>query len=447
MPNLAPTIRTSPATKLARALEELSHNDVDYWSYKRMAQRPGLHGIVRYPAMMVPRMQADILDAATTVLPALTRVLDPFVGSGTTLVETVRRGIEFEGIDINPLAILICRAKLLDLSPATVSHRAARVAERIAADRSSRIDVEFFGRDKWFTRQACIELSRIRRAVAEERHQRLRQFLWVVLCETIRQTSLSRETTYKLHIRPEYSWSEVKKPVHCFSELLMDASRRYSHEHERLQGAVRASKSLATLRCGDVRMIPDLKGPPAQLLLTSPPYGDNQSTIPYGQFSYLALNWVLQEDLEGDSSLRRSAYSTDTASLGGSVRGYVDKAITMAAVLPSFASFFEDLCAQERPDLEGKVSAFTSDFFDAVGASLARLDEDGIAVWTLGERSIGGLRVPMVSICREINQFFGMSPVAEITRRIQSKRMPHRNSVGATMISESLLVMVKPRPD
>ena len=60
------------ALRLAHELDELSRSDADYWSYKKMAQRAGLHGIVRYPAMMVPRMQADVLDAAIKVLPNLT---------------------------------------------------------------------------------------------------------------------------------------------------------------------------------------------------------------------------------------------------------------------------------------------------------------------------------------------------------------------------------------
>ena len=32
------------------------------------------------------------------------------------------------------------------------------------------------------------------------------------------------------------------------------------------------------------------------LIVTSPPYGDNNTTVPYGQYSYLPLQWI---DLEG----------------------------------------------------------------------------------------------------------------------------------------------------
>lgn len=436
--------RVASATNLARILKTLSRDDADHWSYKRMAQRAGLHGIIRYPAMMVPRMQADVLDAVITAMPSLNRVIDPFVGSGTTLVETVRRGISFEGYDINPLAILICRAKLLSLAPKIVETRTKAVLDRIAVDHSCKLAANFFGRDKWFSKVASVEISRIQRAVSAEPNKQLRQFLWVILSETIRQTSLSRESTYKLHIRDSASASGLTRPNVRFRELVIDACNRYeAHwaESSNVYSSYHTSK--ARLHCGDVREKDSSSEAKAQLLLTSPPYGDNVSTIPYGQFSYLALSWIPEEDLEGKPELRASAYSTDAASLGGSRRDYVERAVSMAGVLPSFRGFFDALCRQRRPDLEAKAASFTADFFDAVGASLEHLDHGGIAIWTLGERTVGGIKVPLISICREANQFFGMYSVAEVTRNIQSKRMPHRNSVGATMATESLLVMAK----
>lgn len=446
MPNTRPRVADRDAPqRLARELNDLCKSDADYWSYKRMAQRPGLHGIVRYPAMMVPRMQADVLDAAARALPNLTKVVDPFVGSGTTLVEAISRRIAFEGFDINPLAILICRAKLLHLAPATVSRRVAALLQRLQDDRSNSIEVQFSGRDKWFSRTACVDLSRIRRAICAEPHRGLRHFLWAVLSETIRQTSLSRETTYKLHVRSTDAVPLMRRPLHRFSELGSHACVRYA-EHYRAVVDASEHPIEASLHCLDIRSAIGLRGPHAQLLLTSPPYGDNQSTIPYGQFSYLALSWIHPDDLEGNPDLYRTAYATDTASLGGSKRDYIERTMTIAGALPIFRGFFEELCKQCRPDLEAKAAVFVADLFDAVQACLTRLDTDGIAVWTIGDRTIGGLRMPMIAICREINEFFGMSAIAEIDRRIRSKRMPHRNSVCATMVSESLLVMAKRQP-
>ena len=47
-------------------------------------------------------------------------ILDPFVGSGTTLVESKVLGRNAIGVDVNPLACLISRVKTTVLSKTTV---------------------------------------------------------------------------------------------------------------------------------------------------------------------------------------------------------------------------------------------------------------------------------------------------------------------------------------
>jgi hypothetical protein len=407
-----------------------------------MRERPGLHGLIRYPAMMVPKMQSDVIQIAASTLPDLQHVSDPFVGSGTTMLEALRQGFSFSGYDINPLAILICRAKLFSLSPTTLRRRVREVLDQVNADRSTKVDVDFPGRDKWFTYEAALDLCRIRRAIMRQSNRELRQLLWVVMAETIRQTSLSRESTYKLHVREAAAMRLLQRPTFCFERLASQAVQRqvlHCSSTDNWKERVRH----AHLTCADIRSTISEVAKPAQLLITSPPYGDNESTIPYGQFSYLSLCWIAADDLDGNPSLRQTAYAIDGASLGGSRRDYVDRALTMTAASPAFRTFFERLIKQRRPDLEAKAACFTFDLFDAIDAALSKLEYGGLAVWTLGERRIGGLPVPLVRICSELNEFFGMSPITEVSRRIHSKRMPHRNSQGATMARETMLVMQK----
>ena len=70
------------------------------------------HGIHPYPAKFVPQIPGAIIDAYSK--PGDT-ILDPFCGSGTTLLESIIRGRNALGIDINPIATLISRAKVTPL--------------------------------------------------------------------------------------------------------------------------------------------------------------------------------------------------------------------------------------------------------------------------------------------------------------------------------------------
>jgi len=71
------------------------------------------HGFHAYPARMHPATARALMDLALDgwkgKRPPV--VLDPFCGSGTVLVEARRVGARARGVDANPLAVLIARAK------------------------------------------------------------------------------------------------------------------------------------------------------------------------------------------------------------------------------------------------------------------------------------------------------------------------------------------------
>ena len=97
---------------------------------------------------MVPRMQGDIIDTILTSKRKRCHVIDPFVGSGTVMSEAQLRGIDFTGIDINPLAVLICQAKAAIDCGINIDSAAKDVRETIECETGETIDVEFPGREQ-----------------------------------------------------------------------------------------------------------------------------------------------------------------------------------------------------------------------------------------------------------------------------------------------------------
>jgi len=68
------------------------------------------HAVHSYPARMHPATARALVELVKGEGGA--SVLDPFCGSGTTLVEARRAGIRAVGVDANPLAVRIARAKI-----------------------------------------------------------------------------------------------------------------------------------------------------------------------------------------------------------------------------------------------------------------------------------------------------------------------------------------------
>jgi site-specific DNA-methyltransferase (cytosine-N4-specific) len=77
---------------------------------KRQATRYLIHGIHDYRGKFNPQIARSILNILN-ISPGMS-LFDPFCGSGTTLLEASRLGIEAFGCDINPFAVFISTAKL-----------------------------------------------------------------------------------------------------------------------------------------------------------------------------------------------------------------------------------------------------------------------------------------------------------------------------------------------
>src|SRR3954468_8493057 len=69
------------------------------------------HPFHSYPARLHPATARVLAELFAETAPAPTVIVDPFCGSGTTLVEARAAGLRAVGTDLNPLAVLIARAK------------------------------------------------------------------------------------------------------------------------------------------------------------------------------------------------------------------------------------------------------------------------------------------------------------------------------------------------
>ncbi|ORF09890.1 DNA modification methylase, partial [Snodgrassella alvi] len=74
---------------------------------------------------------------------------------------------------------------------------------------------------------------------------------------------------------------------------------------------------------------------------------------------------------------------------------------------------------------------------------LKLLKENAYMIWTLGNRRISNIEVPLDKIMRELLESMGCHYVYQIEREIPSKRMAKRNSVATTIGNEFILIMRK----
>lgn len=445
---MTPTPRTreaSPvdvASRLRDRLNLRTVEDPDFWSFAALRSRTGNHALFQYPAMMVPELQGALLDDLMAVQPGTELVYDPFAGSGTVMLESLYRGLDFHGSDINPLAILLCQVKA---DPPTSDAALAGVNEVLRRARS--LDEapvpDFPGIDKWFKPDIKSGLALVREAISKLSDLTTRRFLWVCMAETIRLVSNSRISTFKLHA---YTNEEIERrendAIKAFGVIANLNVERLKMHWERMQTLDQGKAAPTALLLPGSVSDPWIAPRHADVLMTSPPYGDNKTTVPYGQHSYLPLQWIGHADIPGvfDSSLLDSTHRIDLLSLGGSLKHADLARDELCEVSPALDEFLRSV--GDIPPLRKKVLSFVRDYRDALSGVRPRLVDGAFCFFTLGERRVGKRTFPLVEITREILLADGHEYVTTIERILPGsrKRMAAKNSEGSTMAQEWILI-------
>lgn len=434
-------------TSLKDALSRLSEGAPEYWSFKGKVSREMGHCLFQYPAMMVPQMQRELLRAAVQTKPSVKTVFDPFVGSGTTLTESMLKGLSFFGQDINPLAVLICRSKM---GPFEIDDFLAAldcVDRSVSSNRSREVSVGFSNADKWFQEETMIGLSKIRNAIVQQEKVHVRRFLWVALAEVVRVSSNARISTVKLHIRDPKELSSRK--VDVLKTFTKTAKANLADITAFANGLQRAghlrngeyTKSVEVVLGDSSKQI--LSDPDScDLLMTSPPYGDNATTVTYGQHSYLPLQWIVHSDIDPtmDSQYLATTHEIDRRSLGGSRKVDKNKIAALRDKSIAFRDIFDAL-PKSPTDRRARVASFVLDLDSALQVILQTLKPNAYMVWTVGNRKVAGKQIPTDKILAQLlidkNSIF----VSELTRTIPSKRMAIRNKSSSTIKAETVLVL------
>ncbi len=106
----------------------------DSWSFKELgrAQTSYLtHDYHRYPAKFIPQLVERLIKENSQ--PA-DLICDPFMGSGTTIVEAILNSRRAYGTDINPVSVLISKAKTTPIEPTYLKYQITSLLGRIKSD-------------------------------------------------------------------------------------------------------------------------------------------------------------------------------------------------------------------------------------------------------------------------------------------------------------------------
>ena len=376
----------------------------DFSGESYSALYPNLH---RYPATMLPQIGIRLLDEFGVHAKSM---LDPYCGSGSSFASGLERRIPLMvGYDMNPLAVLIARAKFTKLRLDAIAKEKTRLrnavydfikdennARRLPAPKVTNVDF-------WFSREASASLNVLRHFISRVKHKGVRNLFLVPFSETARECSYTRNNEFKLYRMKQRDVLRFNPDVvGVYFKKLNNAISVYSGCY--LPKLTR--KSVVELNGSAFAA----DGRTYDVVLTSPPYGDSRTTVAYGQFSTLANEWT------GVAHARK----IDGLLMGGGKAGGLYKDGVIA----------DCVRAVEKRDRKRalEVSAFYEDLRRSINQVAKSVAKGGVVFYIVGNRTVKKVQLLTDQFIAEQFAGNGFRHITTIKRALSGKAMPSKNS-------------------
>ncbi len=300
--------------------EELySGLDLDLsWSERDLPERERtkhVHRLHPYLGKYIPQLVEELFRRH---VPSRGRVLDPFAGSGTTLVQALESGLDSTGVDIAAFNCLLMRVKTADHNPFVLERELRDVLARFAAG-EGRVTGRTAYLRRWFAPQAQDDLLRFRSLLADYEHA---DVLRVVLARAARSARLTSHFDLDFPREPQTEpyWCHKHKRECRPVERAEHFVRRYTLDTlARLKefGRVRQKRTVSVLHA-DAREAA-LDGE-FDAVVTSPPY---PGLIDYHEQHRYAYELLGLEDLRSHE-IGAAAGGTTKRATAAYVEGVAD---------------------------------------------------------------------------------------------------------------------------
>lgn len=295
-------------------------------------------------------------------------------------------------------------------------------------------------RDGWFPEPQLQQLSHIREridALEDDYGETVARMFRVVLSKTARTVSYQRNGEYKRYRIPEAERETHDPEVSALFESALDDAmsrvREYSQQTDPALDTV--------VHYADSRTAEAVADNSADIVITSPPYGDHDTTVAYGQFSQDPAI------VAGEHSYEEMK-AVDKTGLGGSNRK-LEPLDELESFSPALAETLDVL--REKDGRATDAMQFFRDYFEVM-RQVARILKPGQPVaWVVANRTMSRVNIPTHLITRELCEQLGYGHDVTLPREIPTKTLPWSNApenvpgrTGELMAEENIVVLRSP---
>ncbi|AHI53806.1 site-specific DNA-methyltransferase (cytosine-N4-specific) [Spiroplasma sabaudiense Ar-1343] len=411
----------------------------NYWDFEKR-KKTLLEKNIKYPAKMVSSMQLEILDFfSKNINFKIDSVLDPFMGSGTIIDVAASLGIKkIFGNDLNPYSFIINKLKYSSYKFDSKILKEELSLFKMLFNNLKDFKIHKFNKiDKWYKIEVIKEVSKIRHIIYSN-EWKYSNVYEIALINIAKEFSNDRNSTSKLHIKKEEAISKISedKILQSFLSYSLKIAIAIKEEIEPF-----LSKTQINLyNKNSISLDKFIKNKKIDLIMTSPPYGDNKTTISYGQFSILPLLWLKNAvSVEYENNFSK----IDNDSLGGKLR----KKSEFSEIIENSQTLKTLFLKLKNDKRVTKVLSFLEDYFNFLKSADRILNSNGFLIMTLGNRRVADEIIYLDKITFEFLGSIGNYRLVDsINRNIIQKTIPRiikSNNGIIKSINEETIIFVQ----
>ncbi|MGR8827534.1 site-specific DNA-methyltransferase [Leuconostoc citreum] len=436
-------------------MEELLHYktlplDIPYGSFisiDTVNVTPITHGFHKYPGKFIPQIPRWAL-AKYLGDKKNASVLDPFVGSGTTLVETTISGRSAFGIDIDPLSVKISKVKSTPVNTSDLK----MVFDWVLTNKDiimPKFKPQTENLQNWFSPDAINKLSRLRTTIDAVKNEfsfldninDLYDVLIISFSSIIRRVSKADNQSQKTYV----SHTKIKEPAEVYS-LFEKQLKLYIKGFTEMNGLMKnkSVKPKVVLSEGSPNFH-TVFNKQFDLIITSPPY---IKSVDYVYNQMVELFWIgdlFSMDTQPKQNEKRKKYVGSTLVSKKQYKCFADEHPIFN--IPKLDRDIKTIMSSDNKNglkhayIVAQYFEFMTEHFRSAYESLVN---NGIYVMAVGNSTVSGIEIDTASFLTIIAEKQGLSLINRWSYKIQNHFMGfNRLDKGGKITMDHMLIFQK----
>ena len=358
------------------------------------------HGYHRYPAKFIPQIVSRLVEKYTKKGDL---VVDPFGGCGTTLVESKVMGRRSVGVDINPVAVLIAKAKVTPIEPLKLEEAFVDLKYKLNLYNQKKVEMPVHERiDYWFKLEQKQKLAFIFSEISKIKDEDIKNFFYCGFSNILKNCSIWLQKSNK----PTRDFKkEPSDPFVAFPRQIK-AMLRGNADFFNLLQEKKCLKTPCRVFCADARKIP-IKANSVSLIITSPPY---VTSYEYADLHQLTALWF--------------KYANNLSDFRKRFIGTSHNGVKEIILNSEMAEKIKQNLEKENKKLAKEVAIYFSEMNQCFKEMKRILKKNSRACIVIGNTSLRGVEILNAEVFAEQMQNLGFKIDDIIKREIPSKNLP-----------------------